>query len=127
MQKNEKTLGEAIRELRQLRNMSMREFAKKAGLKSVAFIADVERGFRNPSADVLEQMAKALGVPLHHLRGYDQRAPVEEIRSITEKNPQWAMALREVVDRAGRGDLTPSALMDLLNNKDTQLTLIPAH
>ena len=97
--------------------MSMREFTSRAKLKSVAFIADVERGFRNPSSEVLANMAEALGVPLSQLRGYDHRAPVQEIRTITEQDPQWAMAFREVVDQAGRG-MTPKNLMDLLREAD---------
>ena len=113
----EKTLGEVIREIRLAKKMSMREFTSRAKLKSVAFIADVERGFRNPSSEVLANMAEALGVPLSQLRGYDHRAPVQEIRTITEQDPQWAMAFREVVDQAGRG-MTPKNLMDLLREAD---------
>jgi len=113
----EKTLGEIIREIRLAKKMSMREFTSRAKLKSVAFIADVERGFRNPSSEVLANMAEALGVPLSKLRGYDHRAPVQEIRTITEQDPQWAMAFREVVDLAGRG-MTPKTLMGLLREAD---------
>jgi len=113
----EKTLGEVIREIRLQKSMSMRDFASRAKLKSVAFIADVERGFRNPSSEVLANMADALGVPVSRLRGYDHRAPVQEIRTITEQDPQWAMAFREVVDLAGRG-MTPKVLINLLREAD---------
>ena len=115
----EPTLGETIRGMRIEKRMSMRDFAARAGLKSVAFIADVERGFRNPSPDVLGQMARALEVPLSRLRSVDTRPPVAEIRTITTQNPEWATAFREVVDLAGQG-VTPQeiirALRDAKNN-----------
>lgn len=120
-QDKERTLGEMIREMRLARRLSMRELAARAKLKSVAFIADVERGFRNPSPEVLANLAKALEVPLQDLRGLDHRAPVQEIRDITEQNPQWAMAFREVVDRADKG-LTPAQLIDLLRGTEERQT-----
>jgi hypothetical protein len=55
--------------------------------------------------------ATALGVPLEELRGYDQHLQVREIREITEKDPQWAVAFRQLVDAAGRGCLTPNGLV----------------
>lgn len=120
------TFGAKIRELRQSRAMSMRDLALRANLKSVAFIADVEKGFRNPSPEVLADIAKALETPLAELRAFDLRAPVQEIRDITERDPEWAMAFRKVVDCAGEG-LTPRGLMNLLQSAapDSQPPLIP--
>lgn len=111
----ELTLGETIRAMRIEKRMSMRDFAAKAGLKSVAFIADVERGFRNPSPEVLGHMARALEVPIHQLRKMDTRPPVAEIRHITQENPEWATAFREVVDLAGRG-VTPQEIIRVLRD-----------
>lgn len=110
------TLGERIKQLRLDAGLSMRALAEKAGLKSVAFVSDVERGFRNPSPEVLAAFAKALEVSLDDLRGYDHRAPVQEIRDITEKNPAWAMAFRRVVDAAESG-VTPEQIIAILNRK----------
>lgn len=111
----EPTLGETIRAMRIEKRMSMRDFAAKAGLRSVAFIADVERGFRNPSPEVLVHMAKALEVPVHRLRQVDTRPPVAEIRHITLENPDWATAFREVVDLAEKG-VTPQEVIRVLQD-----------
>lgn len=111
----EQTLGETIRAMRIEKRMSMRDFAARAGLKSVAFIADVERGFRNPSPEVLVDMARALEVPVNRLRQMDTRPPVAEIRHITQENPEWASAFREVVDLAGKG-VTPQEIIRVLRD-----------
>lgn len=108
------TLGTRIRELRLARGYSMRELTSRAKLKSVAFIADLEKGFRFPSPEVLVNMATALGVPLDELRSYDRRAPLHEIAALAEKDTAWAAAFRSVVDAAHSGQLTPKKLQKLL-------------
>ena len=65
------SLGERIKTLRTENGLSMRALAQGAGLKSVAFVADLERGFRHPSPEVLAALAKALNQPLESLRRYD--------------------------------------------------------
>lgn len=102
------TLGSRIKERRLELNLSMRALAQQAGLKSVAFVADVEKGFRNPSPEVLENLANALQLTVGELRNLDLRAPVQEIRDITERNPEWAMAFRRMVDAAQGGSVTPA-------------------
>jgi len=93
----------------------MRALAHGAGLKSVAFVADVERGFRHPSPDVLASLAKALNQPLDSLRRYDLRPPVAELRALTARQPDWALALRKLVDAAQSGRLTSEQLIRLLD------------
>jgi transcriptional regulator with XRE-family HTH domain len=110
----EQTLGSRIRELRQARGYSMRELTSRSKLKSVAFIADLERGFRNPSPEVLANLAVGLGVPLDDLRSHDRRAPLHEIAKLAEKDAAWASAFRAVVDAANSGKLTPKKLQKLL-------------
>lgn len=94
----------------------MRALAAKAKLKSVAFIADLEKGFRYPSLEVMTNLAQALGVPLAELRDHDRRPPLEEISALTAKDPAWAAALRKVVDQAHSGKLTPKSLTALLDS-----------
>jgi transcriptional regulator with XRE-family HTH domain len=115
------TLGERIKELRLARNLSMRQLAAGAGLKSVAFVSDVERGFRHPSIEVLTGLAASLDVPLSELRGLDQRAPVEEIKTLTERDPDWAMAFRSVVDAASTGGMTPEQLVRMMEKRPRRL------
>jgi transcriptional regulator with XRE-family HTH domain len=108
------TLGSRIRELRQARGYSMRELTSRAKLKSVAFIADLEKGYRNPSPEVLANLAVGLGVPLEDLRSFDRRAPLHEIAELAEKDAAWAAAFRAVVDAANSNKLTPKKLQKLL-------------
>jgi len=122
------SLGGRIKELRVEKHLSMRALAQLAGLKSVAFVADVEKGFRHPSPDVLAAFAEALGIEPSELRNLDRRAPVQEIRDITESNPEWAMAFRRVIDAAQDGDVTPTDLVRMLDQRKSavpQEVLLP--
>ena len=82
-----KTLGERIRELRDEKDLSLREFAKKLGGLSAAFLSDIELGRRHPSEKVLADMARVLGTTVEDLRNYDARPPVEELKRIERKSP----------------------------------------
>ena len=62
-----KTLGQLIRELREEKDLSLREFSKKLNL-SAPFVSDIELGRRFPSDDILEKMAEILDVPSDELR-----------------------------------------------------------
>ena len=108
------TLGERIRQLRLEKKLSMRALALKAGIKSVAFIADIEKGYRKPAPENLERLAQALETPLEELRELDDRAPVREIRRLVEENPEWAMAFRKMVKEAQRSNLTPRGLVKMI-------------
>lgn len=54
-------IGEFIREQRQLAEMSLRRLADLAGVSN-PYLSQVERGLRKPSAQILQQLAKALQV-----------------------------------------------------------------
>ncbi|MFM8365206.1 MAG: helix-turn-helix domain-containing protein [Verrucomicrobiota bacterium] len=108
------TLGERIRQLRLEKKLSMRALALKAGIKSVAFIADIEKGYRKPAPENLERLAQALETPLEGLRELDDRAPVSEIRRLVEENPEWAMAFRKMVKEAQSSNLTPRGLVEMI-------------
>lgn len=54
-------LGKKIKRARQKVNMTQQEVAEKTGIH-VNYFAQIERGERNPSYDVLESIAKALKV-----------------------------------------------------------------
>jgi transcriptional regulator with XRE-family HTH domain len=92
----------------------MRALALKAGIKSVAFIADIEKGYRKPAPENLERLAQALETPLEELRELDDRAPVSEIRRLVEENPEWAMAFRKMVKEAQSSNLTPRGLVKMI-------------
>lgn len=111
------TLGERLKELRLARRLSLRALAEAAGLKSAAFVADVERGFRHPSPEVLAALSAALGEPLESLQQLDLRAPLRELREMTARNPAWAAALRRLVEAAQAGSVTPDQLIRMVQHR----------
>jgi transcriptional regulator with XRE-family HTH domain len=54
-------LGEFIRRQRELSEMSMREFAKAAGISN-PYLSQIERGLRAPSEKVLQAIADTLQI-----------------------------------------------------------------
>lgn len=55
------TLGEIIRQQRELAELSMRQFAQLAGISN-PYLSQIERGLRAPSEQVLDGIANALKV-----------------------------------------------------------------
>src|SRR6266481_6032118 len=104
-----KNLGEKIRELREHKDISLRELAKKLEI-SAAFLSDVELGRRYPSKKVLKQIALALEVESEELEKYDTRPPVEEMRRWVQGDPAFGLALRKVIDKK----ISPEELMKLV-------------
>jgi transcriptional regulator with XRE-family HTH domain len=56
-----RTLGLNIRRVRKERALSQEALADEVGL-AVTYVGQIERGQRNPTLDVVERFAKALGV-----------------------------------------------------------------
>lgn len=54
-------IGAFIREQRQLAELSLRRLADLAGVSN-PYLSQIERGLRKPSAEILQQLAKALEV-----------------------------------------------------------------
>jgi transcriptional regulator with XRE-family HTH domain len=63
------TLGDFIRSQRELSAMSMREFARAAGISN-PYLSQIERGLRAPSEQVLQAIAGTLQVSAETL--YEQ-------------------------------------------------------
>ena len=61
-----RTIGTAIRQLRERAALSQEDFADLAGLHRT-YIGRLERGERNASIETLARVAKALGAPLKQL------------------------------------------------------------
>jgi transcriptional regulator with XRE-family HTH domain len=55
------TLGEIIRQQRELAELSMRQFAELAGISN-PYLSQIERGLRAPSETVLDSIARTLKV-----------------------------------------------------------------
>jgi len=73
-------LGAAVREHRMLIRLSQEELADRAG-KDRTYISGIERGRRNPSLDVLQSIADALGVGLDVLFGTARRIGLRQERN----------------------------------------------
>lgn len=107
-----KTLGERIRELREAKDLSLRELAERLDV-SAAFLSDIELGRRHPSEKVLVKLAAQLGTTPDDLRTFDTRPPVEEMKRRAAASPQYGMALRKMVDK----DVNPQKLLDWVNKQ----------
>ena len=101
-----------IRELREGKDLSLREFAKMLGF-SAAFISDVELGHRHPSASILAKMARILETSLEELAIFDTSAPVEDIKRLANENPAYGLAFRKVIGEK----VTPEELIQLAESK----------
>lgn len=64
--KTVESLGEYLREQRESSRLSLRQLAEQAGVSN-PYLSQIERGLRRPSAEVLQQLAKALRISAEHL------------------------------------------------------------
>ncbi|MFJ6617177.1 helix-turn-helix domain-containing protein [Kitasatospora sp. NPDC091335] len=71
------SLGEYIREQRRTAQYSLRQLAEAAGVSN-PYLSQIERGLRKPSAEILQQIAKALRISAETL--YVQAGILEERR-----------------------------------------------
>lgn len=90
-------IGSFIRTQREAAHVSVRQLAERAGVSN-PYLSQIERGLRKPSADVLNQIAKALRVSaevLYVRAGILEPSEPSEVRdaivndvSITERQRQ---------------------------------------
>jgi transcriptional regulator with XRE-family HTH domain len=59
MAEQRRDIGHFIREQRKLAQLSVRKLAARAGVSN-PYLSQIERGLRKPSAEILQQLAKAL-------------------------------------------------------------------
>jgi len=59
-------VGDYIREQRHAAQVSLRQLAKAAGVSN-PYLSQIERGLRKPSAEILQQIAKALRISAEQL------------------------------------------------------------
>lgn len=69
------SIGEYIRQQRQQAKISLRQLAAQAGVSN-PYLSQIERGLRKPSAEILNQIAKALRISAHAL--YVQAGLIDE-------------------------------------------------
>src|SRR6478672_11074564 len=64
--KTVETLGDYLREQRVSAQLSLRQLAEQTGVSN-PYLSQIERGLRRPSAEVLQQLAKALRISAEQL------------------------------------------------------------
>ena len=60
------TLGDYLKEQRTSAQLSLRQLAEQAGVSN-PYLSQIERGLRKPSAEVLQQLARALRISAEQL------------------------------------------------------------
>jgi len=119
-----KTLGQRIRELRQERDLSLRDLGdrlKEPGSPSpvsAAFLSDLENGRRFPSEEMIGKLAAALGTTEGDLQSHDQRAPSRELSDLVEMNAQYAFAFRRVLEEVKSTGMPPDEIVRRFNNPE---------
>jgi len=107
------SLGDRLRQLREERDLSLRELAQHLGGVTAAHLSDIEFGRRYPSDELLAKLARFFRVSEAQLRALDTRPPVEEIRRRAQADPAFGIALRRLVDK----EVTPEQIMGLIQQK----------
>ncbi len=97
-------LGSFIREQRNSARLSLRRLSDLAGISN-PYLSQIERGLRKPSAEILQQIAKALRISAETL--YVQAGILE--------------------DREGEHDLAGEILRDPFITEDQKQTLIKVY
>ena len=105
VRENVRDLGDYIRDQRTTAKISLRQLAKSAGVSN-PYLSQIERGLRRPSAEILQQIAKALRISAEALYvqagiledrgdGGDVAAAVLADPGLTERQKQVVL---EIVD-----------------------------
>ena len=94
-------LGEFIRDQRRVDHLSLRKLSELAGISN-PYLSQIERGLRKPSAEILQQIARALEISAETL--YVRAGILEE--------------------RTGTADLVGEILRDPFLTEDQKKTLV---
>src|SRR6478736_4568789 len=83
-------LGEYLREQRRTAQLSLRQLADAAGVSN-PYLSQIERGLRKPSAEVLQQVAKALRISAETL--YVRAGILDDLRkTLSDPTPLYFAA-----------------------------------
>lgn len=110
------TLGEKIRNLREAKQLSLRELGRRA-VVSPSFLSGIEGGSRYPSAETLARLAKQLEVSLAPLRKLDNRSSLAKIRQIIDTEPSWGLVFKKLAAAAATGKVAPENLLKWLESE----------
>lgn len=108
-----KTLGDRIRELREERDLTLRDVAAELDV-SASFISDIELGRRDPSDERIRQLARILGTTQDELDQFSPRLPIREMRRSAREVPRYGYALRKMVGSR----VNPAEILEYVENRD---------
>ncbi len=108
---DENQVGEFIREQRERANLSLRRLAERAGVSN-PYLSQIERGIRNPSAEILKRLSRALEISaetLYTRAGLIEDGPaaptvveaIESDRNLTPRQKQVVLDLYRALVEAG--------------------------
>lgn len=102
------SLGELIRKQRQLAELPMRQLATMVGISN-PYLSQIENGLRAPSEQVLDNIARSLGVSPHDLRVEedehaepDLRAAIKADRALTAAQRRALVEVYDAMTTANR-------------------------
>ncbi|MFG0258710.1 MAG: helix-turn-helix domain-containing protein [Phycisphaerales bacterium JB041] len=112
-------LGDFIREQRSIGELSLRKLSERAGVSN-PYLSQIERGLRRPSAEILQQIARALEISAETLyvragildEPTEDVDPVREIRRdgrITEDQRKTLIHIYESFLKENYGNLAEDA------------------
>ena len=98
-------LGSYIRDQRTSAQISLRQLSRIAGVSN-PYLSQIERGLRKPSAEILQQIAKALRISAealyvqagfleHHPEATDTHAAILADATLTERQKQVLLEIYE--------------------------------
>ena len=107
----ENEVGTFIREQRERANLSLRRLADRAGVSN-PYLSQIERGIRNPSAEILKRLSRALEISaetLYTRAGLIEDGPaaptvveaIEADRNLTPRQKQVVLDLYRALVEAG--------------------------
>ena len=97
----------------------MRGLAMRIGI-SAPFLSDMELGRRFPSEEILTKLADALDVSPDELKQYDTRAPIADLRRLTDLDPKLGFAFRTVVEKVKNGELSAEDIIANLSKRKSR-------
>jgi transcriptional regulator with XRE-family HTH domain len=95
-------VGDFIREQRRLTRLSLRKLSEMAGISN-PYLSQIERGMRRPSAEILQQIARALQISSESLYVragiLDERTGAPDLPSEVRRDPYLSEEQKKILLR----------------------------
>ena len=130
-------LGEFIREQRSTARLSLRRLSEQAGISN-PYLSQIERGLRKPSAEILQQIAKALRISAETLyvrAGILEERDLEDLESEILQHIAKALRIQAetlyvragILEEREADDLVGAILRQPYLTEDQKQTLIKVY